>query len=325
MTLIKRLSATIIIALFLGSLATPLAAQEPTTEHVVQAGENLFRIGLQYGFTADQLALHNGLSDPTRIYEGQVISIPLPIGGGEELTSNAGESPFSGASASLDSAPETDDNSSEPDSATDDAAEVDAPAPEPVAEEASESNTGGPVIHIVQANEGLSNIARAYGVNWTSIAQVNNISNPDIIYAGQELVIPDPTLTPPANYGQPVGAPATDRYIVVELSAQRIQAFQGDTLMRESIVSTGLPGTPTVLGEYAIYSKLVEQTMYGPGYYLPGVQWVMYFYQGYAIHGTYWHNNFGQPMSHGCVNLPNDEARWFFEFAQIGTPVYVTP
>ena len=63
--------------------------------------------------------------------------------------------------------------------------------------------------------------------------------------------------------------------------------------------------------------------MSGPGYYLPNVEWVMYFYQGYGLHGTYWHSNFGQPMSHGCVNLTNDDARWFYEFASLGTPVHV--
>jgi lipoprotein-anchoring transpeptidase ErfK/SrfK len=63
--------------------------------------------------------------------------------------------------------------------------------------------------------------------------------------------------------------------------------------------------------------------MSGPGYYLPNVQWIMYFYSGYAIHGTYWHNNFGQPMSHGCVNLPNNEALWFYQWAPTGTPVLV--
>ncbi len=47
------------------------------------------------------------------------------------------------------------------------------------------------------------------------------------------------------------------------------------------------------------------------------------FYQGYGIHGTYWHDNFGTPMSHGCVNLRNDDAKWFFEFSEVGTPVIV--
>ena len=49
----------------------------------------------------------------------------------------------------------------------------------------------------------------------------------------------------------------------------------------------------------------------------------MYFYSGYAFHGTWWHNNFGRPMSRGCVNMTNADAKWFYEFGEIGTPVYV--
>jgi lipoprotein-anchoring transpeptidase ErfK/SrfK len=78
-----------------------------------------------------------------------------------------------------------------------------------------------------------------------------------------------------------------------------------------------------VLGDYSIYLKYDSQLMTGPGYYLPGVPWVMYFYQGYSLHGTYWHSNFGTPMSHGCVNLPTEEAAWFYTWAPIGTPVHV--
>ncbi len=61
--------------------------------------------------------------------------------------------------------------------------------------------------------------------------------------------------------------------------------------------------------------------MRGPGYDLPGVPYTMYFYKGYALHGTYWHNNFGHPMSHGCVNLRTSDAGWLFNWASVGTPV----
>jgi lipoprotein-anchoring transpeptidase ErfK/SrfK len=61
--------------------------------------------------------------------------------------------------------------------------------------------------------------------------------------------------------------------------------------------------------------------MSGPGYWLPNVPYVMYFFGAYAIHGTYWHNNFGRPMSHGCINLSTPAAAWLFSWASIGTPV----
>jgi lipoprotein-anchoring transpeptidase ErfK/SrfK len=87
--------------------------------------------------------------------------------------------------------------------------------------------------------------------------------------------------------------------------------------------SLGLPATPTVKGSYTVQRKYESKTMSGPGYYLTGVQRSMYFYAGYALHGAYWHNNWGQPMSHGCVNRPNEEALWFYEWAPVGTPVLV--
>jgi lipoprotein-anchoring transpeptidase ErfK/SrfK len=79
--------------------------------------------------------------------------------------------------------------------------------------------------------------------------------------------------------------------------------------------STGLPNTPTVLGKFKIYWKLTSTLMAGPNYYLPEVPYTMYFYAGYALHGTYWHNNFGQPMSHGCVNLETSQAKQLFDWA----------
>ena len=63
--------------------------------------------------------------------------------------------------------------------------------------------------------------------------------------------------------------------------------------------------------------------MRGPGYFLPDVPFTMYFYQGYGIHGTYWHNNFGTPMSHGCINMRTSEAEWVYNFSEVGTTVVV--
>ena len=60
-----------------------------------------------------------------------------------------------------------------------------------------------------------------------------------------------------------------------------------------------------------------------PGYSLPNVRFNMYFHQGYAMHGAYWHNNFGQPMSRGCVNMREEEAERLYRFVDLGTEVWV--
>lgn len=121
------------------------------------------------------------------------------------------------------------------------------------------------------------------------------------------------------------GLPFPGRWILVDLSDQELMAYEGETMILRTKVSTGRPRTPTVVGTFWIYLKLRAQTMTGPGYRLPHVPYVMYFYQGYALHGTYWHNNFGQPMSHGCVNLPTPMAEQLYQWADLGTPVVVQP
>ena len=135
---------------------------------------------------------------------------------------------------------------------------------------------------------------------------------------------PRPTSTPlpPINYDLP---PSTGgvRWIDVDLSSQRVFAYEGDTIVRTFIVSTGTAAHPTVVGRFRIYVKYRYDDMAGPGYYLPNVPYTMYFYQGYSLHGTYWHNNFGHPMSHGCVNLRISDAGWLYDFASVGTLVNV--
>jgi len=114
-------------------------------------------------------------------------------------------------------------------------------------------------------------------------------------------------------------------WIDVDLSEQRVTAYEGSNAVKEFIVSTGTSAHPTVTGQFRIYVKLKSTAMAGPGYYLPGVPFTMYFYKGYSLHGTYWHNNFGVPMSHGCVNMFTPDAEWLFNWASVGTLVNVHP
>lgn len=126
--------------------------------------------------------------------------------------------------------------------------------------------------------------------------------------------------TPNPNGG---GSNAAGRWIDVDLTNQRVYAYEGNTVVNSFIVSTGTWQHPTVTGQYHVYVKYRYTDMSGPGYYLPNVPYTMYFYQGYAIHGTYWHNNFGTPMSHGCVNLSIPDSGWVFNWASVGTLVNV--
>jgi lipoprotein-anchoring transpeptidase ErfK/SrfK len=180
---------------------------------------------------------------------------------------------------------------------------------------------GATTTYQVQAGQELGLIAREYGVTVEQIVELNGITDPDLLYVGQELLIPASGPYIPADI--PVPSTNQGKAIVVSTTDQRIYAFENGEMVHTHLVSTGLPATPTVLGDYNIYVKYVADDMSGPDYFLPQVPYTMYFYQGYGIHGTYWHNAFGRPMSHGCVNLPVGEAEWFFNWAEVGTPVRV--
>lgn len=112
-------------------------------------------------------------------------------------------------------------------------------------------------------------------------------------------------------------------WVDVDLSEQRLTAYEDGAPVKSYLVSTGLPHTPTPTGQYRIWIKLRFDDMSGADYYIADVPWVMYFYQGYGLHGVTWHANFGHRMSHGCINQPNDMAEWLFNFAEVGTLVNI--
>ncbi|VAW34366.1 hypothetical protein MNBD_CHLOROFLEXI01-2819 [hydrothermal vent metagenome] len=145
---------------------------------------------------------------------------------------------------------------------------------------------------------------------------------------------PAPTIVPtfisPNNQqsGRPFGVGAHERWIDVDLSTQTLTAYEGDTAVLTTLISSGTSDHPTVTGQFRIWLEYETQTMdgrlLGYDYYLEDVPYVMYFFEDYALHGTYWHNNFGTPMSHGCVNMTIEDAGWIFNnFATIGTMVNV--
>jgi uncharacterized protein YraI len=121
-----------------------------------------------------------------------------------------------------------------------------------------------------------------------------------------------------------VSAGSGTLWIDVNLSTQYMRVYRGNTVIRQFYVSTGRPGFNTPTGTFYINRKIRSQTMSGvlggESYHVPNVPWVMYFTnRGHAIHGAYWHNNFGRVMSHGCVNLPVGTASWLYSVASSGT------
>lgn len=151
-------------------------------------------------------------------------------------------------------------------------------------------------------------------------------------------LIPDAELAPISP-----GVPPEKKLIEVSIGRQTLKAFEDGQEVFSTRISSGIPSarrnpndlpTATPRGSFRVYSKLPTKHMgavsgnpdaaNNGGFSLPGVPWTSFFAfpGGYAFHGTYWHNNFGVQMSHGCINLRNEDARWVFRWT---TPVFETP
>jgi lipoprotein-anchoring transpeptidase ErfK/SrfK len=116
---------------------------------------------------------------------------------------------------------------------------------------------------------------------------------------------------------------SNQRWIQIDLSEQNLIAWEGNKPVYAVTISSGKRSTPTLTGTFKVQTKHRKTRMRGPGYDVPNVPHTMYYYRGYAIHGAYWHNRFGTPVSHGCVNVAPNHAKWLFEWADVGTPIIV--
>ncbi len=284
---VPRVYRGLLVLLFLVVLLAPVAAlADPLTAPLAQSGTYV----VQRGDTLSSIAARFGVS-ATALARANGITNPNFVWVGQRLVIPGGAAP----------APQ--------------------PAPGPT--------TGG--TYVVQPGDTLARIAARFGTTVSALMSANGLRNANFIYVGQRLVVgsgvpaPGPTPRPQQPPAPPTPKPPTGskagRWIDVDLTHQRLTAYDGKTPVFTTLVSTGLPGTPTVVGTFKIYIKLASTRRRGPGYDLPNVPYTMYFYGGYGLHGTYWHNNFGHPMSHGCVNLSTQDAAWLFGWASVGTTV----
>jgi lipoprotein-anchoring transpeptidase ErfK/SrfK len=113
------------------------------------------------------------------------------------------------------------------------------------------------------------------------------------------------------------------KIIDVNLSEQRVYAYDNDQLVRTMICSSGSMATPSLTGTYAVYAKAEKVDMRGADYFAPNVPWVLMFNGDYTIHGNYWATSFGIPTSHGCVGLPLSDAEWLYNWTPLGTIVQI--
>lgn len=329
------------LAIFLlgGSLlvATPAIAQENV--HIVRRGESLAMIARQYNVSVRDMVVSNGLANPNVIYVGQRLIVPgstsaagiygaparqghLPGSHGYYVVRRGDTLSQIAQSHGMSSADLLRLNGlSNPNFVwVGQKLRVSAR----VAPATAEKNPAPKLannIYVVRAGDTLSEIAQKFNTTPQALLAANGLPNANFVWVGQRLRING---VPVDNTLGVAGAPPHGtRWIEINLSNQTLIAWQGDVAVMQTNISSGTRYYPTVTGRFKIGTKYSAQRMTGPGYDLPGVPWVMYFYSGYAIHGAYWHNNFGTPMSHGCVNMRPGDAGMLYNWAPIGTEVYV--
>lgn len=178
--------------------------------------------------------------------------------------------------------------------------------------------------YTVVEKDTLGEIAQRFGLPLDYLIDQNGIDRPNDIFPGETIVIPPwPEVSAPPSY-DPIK-------IVVTLSTQTLDFYENGVLIRTMLVSTGTFRHPTPTGIWQICNKYRYVYMTdNETYWLPNVPWDMQICNsehdvgdGYYLHGTYWHHNFGKPMSHGCVNLATPDAYWIYKHLEMDQEIII--
>jgi len=334
---VRRLVA--VLAVFVLSLCLlPGAHAQDQVVHVVQAGENLYRLALRYGTTVEDIVAANGLSSPDSLQVGERLVIPgtsttaaavpagpaMTTGGtyvvqkGDTLSGialryavNIWElrkangllgSPliFRGQAVVLPGAGGT--------------------VPEQEEEEPETSST-----YIVRSGDTLLDIAMRFNTTAFALAQNNGIADPALIREGQVLRVPQ------QGRGLP-GSPQGRKRIVISVSEQHLYAYEGDWLVYSFVASTGAAPYYTRTGDFEVQSKIPNA--YGGAWDIWMPHWLGIYWAGGSENGihalpidsngqTLWAGYLGTPISFGCIVIGTEEAEALYDWAEIGIPVTI--
>jgi lipoprotein-anchoring transpeptidase ErfK/SrfK len=124
---------------------------------------------------------------------------------------------------------------------------------------------------------------------------------------------------------RPSSVPANGKWIHVDLSEQTLVAYEGDKPVYATLISSGKEGYEPPTGLFEVQQKYISTTMNATdpidGFYeVEEVPWTLYYHGGYALHGAYWHTDFGKVRSHGCTNIAPVDARWLYYWSEPEVP-----
>ena len=341
------------VALLLAAVAAMSTggSASASEEHIVQPGETLSQIARQYGTTVENLQELNDLPDANYVWYGQrllidaaatVVEAPKPEEEYQLYTVQPGDTLFRLAGKhgiSLTKLMSINGFSSEEWLSLGQellVPRVLAPVFQPVYP-GTDLLTATPIpamqpgqtrlaFHAVQMGESLADIAELHEVNPGALARLNELQNNSTLEPGRVLRIPSENALEllegmDQRLDLALYPTLSERWVEVDLKEQMAIAYEGVRPVKVLVISSGFGNNPTVTGTFRIWVKIAMQDMRGgsraagDAYHVTEVKNVQYFYEDYAFHGTYWHSNFGTPMSRGCVNLTEADAEWLFDWA----------
>ena len=305
----------------------PVSALAGDGTYTVNPGDTLAKIAAAHGASIATLMQANDIKNPDLISTGQRLTIPgvsaalastapVAASGSPAAVTAASPAPVTAASAAL----------------------VEAPAANPSASAAEVNPAGG--IYIVKPGDSLAKIAASTGTTVAALMQANGISNANLVYTGQRLVIPGKgaAQAKPAAAAGPVSAPAVaapagGTGLVTSVSKQRCYLFQGGSLTDTWPCSTGRSGWGTAIGNFKVQSKLPRAYGSRWGFWMP--YWLGIYWAGGSENGIHglpisaktgykdWGNKIGTPISFGCIVLQDAAAKKLYDMAYIGMPVLI--
>jgi LysM repeat protein len=338
-----------------------LVAGTPLGLHVVRPGESLFAVAHRYGLTVSELALLNGTRRDGILLPGRSLVVPLAIGvnaraGSPAVGARAAASPTPAAGASVpthvvqpgdtllalasryhlsiddlrrwnglpaDGLIHVDEVLKLGERPAEEAGNSGPPVGEPTAAPATTLPGGAREERVLVASgDTLSSLATAYHTSANALMRLNDLEG-DFLSVGQELKVPRAGQGP----DQATGA----KRIEVDVGEQRMYVWQGDTLVWNLTVSTGLASHPTRTGTFAVQSKVPEA--WSTPWQLAMPHWLGIYWAGGSENGIHalpvlngqriWAANLGSPISYGCVVLDTDDALKLYDWAEVGTPVVI--